>query len=123
MNRGPARPYSYGRAMTRTQTMVQLTEELIESLDALAARRSVSRSALIREFVLEGLQQSTASALGERIADGYRRIPQAQPDEWGDLAAASDIAAGELMARLDAEERAAGHEPGGDAGGAGGTRA
>ena len=91
--------------------MVQLTEELIESLDALAARRSVSRSALIREFVLEGLRQSTASAIGERIADGYRRIPQAQPDEWGDLATASDIAAGELMARLDAEERAAGHEP------------
>ncbi len=91
--------------------MVQLTEELVESLDALAARRSISRSALIREFVTEGLQQSTASAIGQRIADGYRRIPHAQPEEWGDLAAASDVAAGELMARLDAEERAAGHEP------------
>ena len=45
------------------------------------------------------------------IAAGYRRIPQAQPDEWGDLAVASDIATGELLARLDAEERAAGHEP------------
>ena len=97
--------------MARTQTMVQLTQELVESLDALATRRSLSRSALIREFVVEGLQQSTAAAVGERIADGYRRIPQAQPDEWGDLAAASDIATGELMARLDAEERAAGHEP------------
>ena len=91
--------------------MVQLTQELVDSLDALAQRRSLSRSALIREFVVDGLQQSTAAAVGERIADGYRRIPQAQPDEWGDLAAASDIATGELMARLDAEERAAGHEP------------
>jgi predicted DNA-binding protein len=91
--------------------MVQLTQELVESLDALAERRSLSRSALIREFVIEGLEQHTAAAVGARIADGYRRIPQAQPDEWGDLAAASDIATGELMARLDAEERAAGHEP------------
>ena len=91
--------------------MVQLTRELVESLDALAERRSVSRSALIREFVIEGLQQSSAAAIGERIAEGYRRIPQAQPDEWGDLAAASDVATGELLARLDAEERAAGHKP------------
>jgi predicted transcriptional regulator len=97
--------------MARTQTMVQLTQDLVESLDALAARRSLSRSALIREFVIDGLRQSTAAAVGERIAEGYRRIPQGQPDEWGDLVAASDIATGELMARLDAEERAAGHEP------------
>ncbi len=97
--------------MARTQTMVQLTRELVESLDALAERRAMSRSALIREFVVEGLQQSTAAAVGERIAEGYRRIPQAAPDEWGDLEAASDIATRELMARLDAEERAAGHEP------------
>jgi predicted DNA-binding protein len=97
--------------MARTQTMVQLTQELVESLDALAERRSVSRSALIREFVIDGLQQSTAAAVGERIAEGYRRMPQALPDEWGDLAAASDIATRELMARLDAEERAAGHAP------------
>ena len=96
--------------MARTQTMVQLTQELVESLDALAASRTISRSALIREFVIEGLQQSTASAVGERIADGYRRIPQAQPDEWGDPATASDIATGELLARLDAEDRAGGHE-------------
>jgi hypothetical protein len=52
-----------------------------------------------------------ASVIGERIADGQRRIPQAQPDEWGEIAAASDIATGELMARLDAEERAVGQDP------------
>jgi predicted DNA-binding protein len=90
--------------------MVQLSEELIESLDALAARRAMSRSALIREFVAEGLQQSTATAIGERIAEGYRRIPQGCPDEWGDPAAAGDIATGELLVRLDVEERDAGHD-------------
>lgn len=91
--------------------MVQLSEELLESLDALATSRAVSRSALIREFVLDGLRQSTAAAVGERIAAGYRRVPPARPDEWGDVETAADVATGELLARLDAEERAAGHDP------------
>jgi hypothetical protein len=96
--------------MARTQTMVQLTRELVESLDAAAARRGISRSALIREFVVEGLKQSSAASVGERIAEGYRRMPQAQPDEWGDLAATADIATDELLMRVDAEDRAAGHD-------------
>jgi hypothetical protein len=91
--------------------MVQLTRELVESLDALAARRAVSRSALIREFVVEGLARDSAAAVGERIAEGYRRMPQAEPDEWGDLAADLDGASDDLLARLDAEERKAGHGP------------
>ena len=88
--------------------MVQLTRELVDSLDAEAARRGVSRSALIREFVVDGLEQTGAATVGERIAEGYRRIPQAQPDEWGDPDVVADVATGELLARLDAEERAAG---------------
>jgi len=96
--------------MARTQTMVQLNEELLESLDGVAARRGISRSALIRELVIDGLQQTGAAAIGERIADGYRRMPQALPDEWGDPVATADIATGELLVRLDAEDRAAGHE-------------
>lgn len=52
-----------------------------------------------------------ATTIGERIAEGYRRVPQAEPDAWGDLAADLDAANDELLARLDAEERAAGHEP------------
>ena len=96
--------------MARTQTMVQLNEELLESLDVVAARRGISRSALIRELVIDGLQQTGAAALGERIADGYRRMPQALPDEWGDPVATADVATGELLARLDTEDRASGHE-------------
>jgi predicted transcriptional regulator len=97
--------------MARTQTMVQLTDELLESLDEAAARRGVSRSALIRELVVEGLRRADADAIGERIADGYRRIPQATPDAWGDHAVLSDTAAEEVLRRLDAEERAQGHAP------------
>lgn len=90
--------------------MVQLTSDLVQALDEVARRRGTSRSALIREFVAEGLEQSAAAAVGERIAEGYRRIPQLQPDEWGDAGAATDVATGELLVRLDAEERAAGHD-------------
>jgi hypothetical protein len=32
-------------------------------------------------------------------------------DKWGDLSAMTDAAAAETMQRLEAEERAAGHEP------------
>lgn len=95
--------------MARTQTMVQLTDELIESLDQAAARRGLSRSALIRELVSDGLQQERADAIGERIVAGYRRTPQAEPDEWGETTISSDVATQELLARLDAEERDAGH--------------
>jgi hypothetical protein len=90
--------------------MVQLRRELVESLDALATSRGMSRSALIREFVVDGLRQSTEATVGERIAEGYRRVPQIHPDEWGDPVAAADIGAGELLQRLDHEDRAEGHE-------------
>jgi len=95
--------------MARTQTMVQLNEELIASLDAVASQRGISRSALIRELVIDGLRQSGAAAVGERIADGYRRMPQALPDAWGDPVASADVATAELLVRLDVEDRAAGH--------------
>lgn len=89
--------------------MVQLTEDLIESLDQVAARRGLSRSALIREFVSDALQQQSAAAIGERIAAGYRRTPQGEPDDWGDPTTTKDVATEELLVRLDAEERDAGH--------------
>ena len=91
--------------------MVQLTEELVASLDEAAAHRGVSRSALIRDLVVEGLRRANVDRLGEQIAEGYRRAPQARPDEWGDLGVAADVAAEELLVRLDAEERAGGHAP------------
>ena len=91
--------------------MVQLTDELLASLDEAAARRGVSRSALIRELVIDGLRRADADTIGARIADGYRRIPQAAPDEWGDHAALSDAATEEVLRRLDAEERTAGQAP------------
>ncbi len=84
--------------------MVQLTDELLVVLDEVATRRGLSRSALIRELVSDALREESAAAIGERIAAGYRRIPQAEPDEWGDASTMRDVATEELLSRLDAEE-------------------
>jgi predicted transcriptional regulator len=97
--------------MARVQTMVQLSRELVESLDREAARRRISRSALIRAALEEFLSADREALIDRRIVEGYTRLPQASADEWGDLAAMTDQATVDLLHRLDAEERAAGHEP------------
>ena len=97
--------------MARTQTMVQLSEELLQSLDAVAGVRGVSRSKLIRDLVADGLRRASVDEIGQQIAEGYRRFPQAEPDEWGSLELSSDAATQDLLQRLDAEERAAGQSP------------
>jgi hypothetical protein len=97
--------------MSRVQTMVQLTDELVERLDREAARRGTSRSALIRSALEEFLRHDQEATIRRRIVDGYTRIPPATPDQWGDLAATADLAAVDLRRRLDAEERREGQEP------------
>lgn len=91
--------------------MVQLTDELLGLLDDEAARRGLSRSALIREALNRYLATTRESAVARSIVEGYTRIPPATPDEWGDLEAQADRSTAELLQRLDAEERASGHEP------------
>jgi len=90
--------------------MVQLTDRLVRLLDDAAARRGVSRSALIRTAVERFLEKDEEAALGRQIAAGYERIPPGTPDEWGDLSEITDRATADLLYRLDAEERAAGHD-------------
>jgi predicted transcriptional regulator len=91
--------------------MVQLSDDLLEALDRTASNRGASRSALIRELLWESLSEDRERRIGEAIAEGYRRIPQGTPDEWGDLSAAADHANAETGRRLDAEERGAGFDP------------
>lgn len=94
--------------MARTQTIVQLSDELLSLLDAAAQRRGSSRSALVREAVQAYLHDEQEAELSRRIVEAYTRVPQAEPDEWGEIA---QDGAPRVMRRLDAEERAAGHEP------------
>lgn len=91
--------------------MVQLSDELVETLDRAAARRGASRSALIRQLLWEGLRGDRDALIGERIAAGYLRIPQGEPDDWGDVAAGADASAGEALRRLDGEEERREHPP------------
>jgi predicted transcriptional regulator len=94
--------------MARTQTLVQLSSELVAQLDREAALRGCSRSALIREAVIAHLSQSAEREAVRRYVEGYRRMPQGDVDEWGETGAELDHAAAETMRRLDAEDRAAG---------------
>jgi Ribbon-helix-helix protein, copG family len=91
--------------------MVQLTDELVALLDREAARRGVSRSALIRTALEDFLRNHQEATISRRIVDGYTRIPPETPDEWGDLAETTDQASVDLLRRLDAEERRQGRAP------------
>jgi hypothetical protein len=101
----------YARAMARIQTLVQLTDDLLAALDEEAAARGISRSALLREIVEGHLETRRADHVSRSIVDGYRELPPATPDGWGDLDAVADRSRHELEDRLAAEERAQGFEP------------
>jgi len=97
--------------MARTQTMVQLTDELVGALSEEARRRGVSRSAFIRTVLEAYLATEGHAAVGRSIVEGYTRLPPATPDEWGDLSPVTDRATADVLVRLDAEERASGYAP------------
>ena len=97
--------------MARVKTIVQLSTELRELVDAEAQRLGISRSALIRLAIEAYLEEASQAAITRRIVEGYRRIPPGTPDEWGDVEAMADRSTRELLEREDAEERAGGHPP------------
>ncbi len=88
--------------------MVQLTDTLVGLLDQEAGRRGISRSALIRDLLEESLRDERETEIDRQIVEGYTRLPPATPDEWGELTQESGAGIGDLLARLDAEERRAG---------------
>jgi hypothetical protein len=101
----------YAAVMARAQTLVQLTHDLVALLDEEAAERGLSRSALIREVPTEHLDERRQVSVSEAIVDGYRRVPPATPDAWGDAEQLTDQATADLLQRLDAEEDRDGHGP------------
>lgn len=59
----------------RTQTLVQLTEDLLRRLDERAAREGRSRSALIRDAIEAYLYDEEKARIDREIVEGYERIP------------------------------------------------
>lgn len=78
-------------AMARTQTMVQLNDELLERLDARRRQEGRSRSELIREAIESYLEADREAAIDRAIVEGYTKVP---PTDLGaDWAARTMIAA------------------------------
>ena len=76
--------------MARTQTLVQLSEDLIERLDRYRARAGRSRSEVIREAVEQYLAADREAEIDRRVVEAYTRTPP--PDVWGEEAAKRLIA-------------------------------
>lgn len=61
--------------MSRKETLVQLTQELLDRLDERAAREGRSRSALIRDAIESYLHDEERDRVTREIVEGYERMP------------------------------------------------
>jgi predicted transcriptional regulator len=98
----------------RTQTMVQLNDDLLKLLDSRASADGVSRSQIIRDAIEAYLADDRAIAVDQMIIEGYKRMPQGgefDADEWGNLGTMMATMSAEQMRQLNDEEREAGFEP------------
>ena len=75
----------------RTQALVQLSDDLLATLDERAASEGRSRSELIRRSIECHLADSLGGELDRQIVSGYKRLPPA--DVWGEIAAIEMIEA------------------------------
>lgn len=74
--------------MTTRQTIVQLTDPLVDLLDKRAAREHVSRSHVIRQAVEAYLKEDREAEIDRQIVESYTKFPPGgdhDVDEWGDL--------------------------------------
>ena len=71
--------------VARRQTLVQLTDDLVLLLDAIAAKRGETRSALIRTVLEDFVKEEDDAEKDRRMIEGYSRIPADTPDGWGSL--------------------------------------
>ena len=77
----------YHWTVSRQQTIVQLTDVLVDRLDVMALRTARSRSAVIRDAVERYLTAHEDEAVDAAIIEGYTRVPQsdaelADADAW-----------------------------------------
>ena len=84
------RQYGYDMAMARTQTLVQLSHDLLARLDDYRARAGRSRSEVIREAIERYLAEDREAVTDRLIVEAYTRQPP--DDAWSDEAARRMIA-------------------------------
>ncbi|HEY8502599.1 MAG TPA: ribbon-helix-helix protein, CopG family [Solirubrobacterales bacterium] len=78
--------------MSRTQTLVQLTQELLRRLDERAAREGRSRSALIRDAIEAYLHDEERDRISREIVEGYERIPPTEEEmAWAEAGLREEI--------------------------------
>jgi metal-responsive CopG/Arc/MetJ family transcriptional regulator len=77
--------------MSRRQTLVQLSDELLALLDERAARTGRSRSELIRSAIERELADDREAAIDAAIVEGYRRVPPKERDPWAEASAKRSI--------------------------------
>jgi predicted DNA-binding protein len=65
----------YHMVVVRREVLVQLDDELVERLDEIATRTSVSRSELLRRAALAVIEADEWARADERLADGYTKHP------------------------------------------------
>jgi metal-responsive CopG/Arc/MetJ family transcriptional regulator len=78
-------------AMARTQTLVQLTDELLDRLDSYRQRAGRSRSDVVREAIERYLASDREAEIDRLIVDSYTRRPP--EDVWGEQSAKHLVAA------------------------------
>jgi metal-responsive CopG/Arc/MetJ family transcriptional regulator len=78
-------------AMARTQTLVQLSDELLERLDSYRAREGRSRSEVVREAIECYLAADREAEIDRLIVQAYKRQPP--EDLWNEQAAKQMISA------------------------------
>jgi metal-responsive CopG/Arc/MetJ family transcriptional regulator len=77
--------------MARTQTLVQLTDDLLGRLDSYRAREGRSRSEVVRAAIESYLAADREAETDRLIVEAYTRQPP--QDLWGEQAAKRLIAA------------------------------
>jgi metal-responsive CopG/Arc/MetJ family transcriptional regulator len=78
-------------AMARTQTLVQLSDELLHRLDAYRAREGRSRSEVVREAIEQYLAADREAETDRLLVEAYTRQPP--ENVWEEQAAKDMIAA------------------------------
>ena len=77
--------------MARRQTLVQLSDDLLQRLDAYRVREGRSRSEIVREAIESYLQADREAEIDRLLVEAYQRQP---PDDlWSDQAAKQMIVA------------------------------